>query len=489
MKNALILLCLWGCHLPLLIAQSGVSWSPPLEVASSGTENNHPRIAIDRSGNPLIIWGSVSDQAVYFSRRSGGVFTAPVAVNPAGMPIAAQSWMGPDLASKGDTVYIVVKEVPEASDTSHIYLIRSTNGGISFDAPVQVDDIADSISRFPAVTTDDMGNPLVAFMKFDPSLAEARWVVSKSDDCGGTFATDVLASGWSGGTVCDCCPGAIVTGGTYAAMLYRDANANIRDSWAGISADEGVSFPQGIAIDQQGWMLMSCPSSGPDGVIIGDTLYSTFMNGNGGTNLVYYSKSPLIAPMASAGIPLTGLTAGLSNQNFPRIAAAGSASAIAWRQVNALGQQLAVSFTSDITQGLPAAYDTVWVGSVANIDIAMTEGKIFVVWQDDVSGTVVFAEGTYTPLTHSELGTTNDKPVVFPNPATDSFSILPEQNFPGWVQVSITDPSGKVVMDPDTVYPQGKITLDVSGLANGIYIVSLISSDRVTNYKLIVQHP
>lgn len=86
------------------------------------------------------------------------------------MTVAGAGWMGPDIAAHGDTVYVVFKQSPEGSDSSHIFCARSFDGGQTFNTPVRVDNIADSLSRFPTVTTDDSGNPIIGFMKFNSSF-------------------------------------------------------------------------------------------------------------------------------------------------------------------------------------------------------------------------------------------------------------------------------------------------------------------------------
>jgi hypothetical protein len=63
-------------------------------------------------------------------------------------------------------VYVVFKATPEP-DTSVIFISEDRSIQEQHFHPVQVDLIGDSLSRFPVVTVDDAGNPIVAFMKFD----------------------------------------------------------------------------------------------------------------------------------------------------------------------------------------------------------------------------------------------------------------------------------------------------------------------------------
>ncbi len=134
-----------------------IMWDQPMDIAVAHFDNNHPRLSIDRNGNPLVIWGKVND--VQFTRWNGTAFTQPVKLNPTNITIANADWMGPDIAAHGDTVYVVYKQTPENLTSSHIWCMRSFDGGLNFDAPVQVEFTGDSLTRFPAITTDNQGIP------------------------------------------------------------------------------------------------------------------------------------------------------------------------------------------------------------------------------------------------------------------------------------------------------------------------------------------
>jgi hypothetical protein len=480
MKHFFTLLALVFC----LSANAQITWNMGMNISTNTNGNMHPRMALDRLGNPLVVWGKMSDESVYFSKWNGTMFTTPVKLNPPWMTIATASWQSADIASHGDTVYVVVKRTPEASDTNRIFIFSSFNGGNSFNTPVQLGFIADSISRFPTVTTDAIGNPIVAYMKFNNSFMDSRWVVSKSTDFGNTFSTDVKASGWgSSAEVCDCCPGAIVSSGNKTAMLYRDNNTNIRDIWTGISSNNATSFPSGFEIDNNNWMVMSCPSSGPDGVIIGDTLYSTFMSSGSGAYRTYLSKSSISTGGISSMTNLTGTIAGLSQQNFPRIATDGNAMAIVWKQNVSGVAQLPILFTNDIANGFPASYDTVDLDNITNADIAMSNGKLYVVWQDDGSGTIKYRSGTYNQSTTGINKTNVNSFSLFPNPV--SSTIILQSN------VDLQNAEIKIyTLLGENVYSQNKLgnaTIDVAQLNNGIYFLKVKTNNKLFTQKFIKQ--
>ncbi|MFT5166558.1 MAG: hypothetical protein ACI8P3_001790 [Saprospiraceae bacterium] len=467
-------------------AESQIVWNSTLDVASPSLGNNHPRIVKNDVGNPLVIWGKSNN--VMFSRWNGIGFTAPIVLNPDTISIAEASWMGPDIAAHGDTVYVVFKQTPEDSYSSHIWCIHSYDGGFSFSSPIQVDNIADNISRFPTVTTDTLGNPIVGFMKFDPSFGNPRWVVSRSIDFGSSFSIDALASGWSNSTskVCDCCPGAITSLDNTVAMLYRDNDNNIRDSWAGISNDLGNTFNGGMNIDQQNWTIFACPASGPDGVILGDTLYSTYMSGASGMARVYFNKSSLSEMTGSAGNLLTENIPDLGQQNFPRIANSGKAVAIAWKQVVNGDSQLPVLFTENITAGFSPTYEIIALSNVNNTDLILTSENIFIVWQDDNSGTVKFQSGTYsTPSLIQEKILINDL-TAYPNPSAEAWTIEGYAVYPK-IKIELFDFQGILFysnfIEKNTEFFIHKI--DNSNLISGLYVLRFSHKNFQHSIKLL----
>ena len=453
-----------------LSVQSQISWNMGMNIASSASGNHHPRIVTDAAGNPLVLWGNAA--RAMFSRWNGTAFTAPVMINPMTLNIAEGNWMGPEIASKGDTVYVVFKKIPEADTASHIYLVRSFDGGINFSLPFRVDGLTDTITRFPTVTTDALGNPVVAYMTFNMGFGNAQWAAAKSADFGSTFSPSVLASGWSSAssTVCDCCPGSIASSGSTMAMLYRDNNSNIRDMWAGVSTDAGNSFPQGIAVDQGNWMLMACPGSGPDGIIAGDTLYTVYMSGAATTYLAWLSKTSMLTMTPSTGLTLTGPFTGLSQQNFPRIAYSGSAAAIVWTQtVNGINQ-LPILFTNNITSGFPAVPDTVDVSNITNTDAALANGNIFVVWEDDNSGTVKYRKGTFGTVGFASPLKPGNLFSVYPNPSSGWITVDVQKISAGKLNLKIFNSLGQMIFS-DSEIISGSRRIEVS--ERGIYLLRI----------------
>jgi hypothetical protein len=472
----------------IAFGQNQITWGITSDVSSSTFGYNFPRIVQDGEGDPVISWTFNSN--MYFARWNGSGFTTPATLNS--FPIAGAGWMGPDIASKGDTIFAVYKESPEADTNSHVWCVGSFDGGITFNPPVRVDYIGDNICRFPTITLDGLGNPIVGFMRLNAGFGNAQWVVSRSTNVGGSFSSDVLASGWSSGAseVCDCCPSKIVSEGNAVAMPYRDNNSNIRDTWVGISTDGGANFIGGMDVDQQGWLLMSCPSSGPDGVIIGDNLYTTFTSSASGSARVYYNSSSISALTGSAAMPLDQTSpVALNSQNFPRVDNDMNSMAFVWKQFSDGQQELAVQFTEDITGGINPIQEIIDVDNVGAVDVMMNNGTIWVVWEDVSSGTVKYRSGTYSQSLGIKPGANLQSNItVQPNPSSNLWNISGISQTQR-IHYELSTLNGKLIERNSVLNFDGKFSFELENfkLNSGIYYLIISDDHSIKTVKLIKQ--
>ncbi len=458
MKHIFCLLAL-SFSITTVMAQLNINWTDPIDVAPSTFGNDYPRVVLGENNMPLITWGG--SNKVYFSKLTPSGFTEALQLNNNSTNAYVASWTGPDLASRNDTIYacFMHKEWGKKS-----YLIRSFNSGDSFSEPVLIENYPDSTSRFPTVAIDQAGNPIVGIMKMGTNEENPHFVVRKSFDHGNSFTAESNVGGWSGAEseACDCCPASIKVTDDKVAVFYRDNLHNIRDIYATVSSDYGTTFAQGFAVDDNQWKVFSCPSSGPDGVIIGDTLYTVFFS----KSYCYLSKSS-ISDGSLVSISTLGESPESGTQNFPRIDNYNNKVAISWR-ANSQGTKIFLAYTEDITNGSPFIQDTIYSSSCSSADIALGENGLHVVVEDIADRSVKYLNGTFVTTPTSSIS--NVVVMIYPNPASDYITVEGYNKFDTFNLYGI---DGKLLSTGIAVE-----RIDISGLQSGSYFIELLGSTK-----------
>ena len=116
----------------------------------------------------------------------------------------------------------------------------------------------------------------------------------------------------------------------------------------------------------------------------------------------------------------------------------------------------------------------------------------------NVCGGLLKAGGIYVTrsnmVTNSSLGISDREldlfQTIYPNPASKFVTIEPHRGVYGKAVLMLTDISGKIVYREEysAIHSQDRITLDVSGLENGIYLLSMRSSASSSSAKVVVSH-
>lgn len=374
-----------------LCSAQTVTWGSPTQVAITMYGNTFPRLVLTTGDNPVVTWGTTGK--VYSAMWMGSSFMMPVTLNPSGVTPFMQTWSGAESASSGDTVFVTYTNEPVM--TGHVYIVRSVDGGTTYSDTVRVENIGSEMPRFPAVAVGTGGNPVVNFMRVDMGMGTAEYAVSRSMTGGLTFMPDVNASAITPGSVCDCCPGAITTSGNRHAVMYRNANLNIRTIYAAVSTDGCATFPTNTEVDLTNWMIMSCPSSGPSGVIVGDTLITTWMSSGTGSARVYIGTMNINDQQI--GVNKQIFPAATGSQNYPMIAAKGDTVAVVW-QANVSGSnEVYLSYSLTGAAGIGSTVDTLtaaMTGDQSRPDVEFSNKKLHISYTDDDAGDVKYLAGT-----------------------------------------------------------------------------------------------
>ncbi len=430
-----------------------INWSTPIEIAPSSYSNDYPRIVLDGAEQPLVSWGGANK--IHFSKWTGTTFSTPIQLNNDTTAAYVASWTGADMAARNDTIYVGFMHQDWGRKT---YLVRSFDGGMSFSTPSLLENYSNFTSRFPTIAINQAGQPLVGIMKMTSAGHHPHFVVRQSEDFGMSFTaeTSIITSGQMS-EACDCCPASMSAAGENVALFYRDNKDNVRDVWAATSSDGGIGFNQGFAVDNSNWEIFSCPASGPDGVVIGDSLYAVFFS----DGQCYLSRSDITTASIKK---LQPLSAGLNfnTQNFPRIANRGNAVVIAWKETDNQGPKLKVLYTEDITSDMPFQQETVYFDNFASVDVALAADGIHLVWEDTWSGTVNYVKGTFSSTSLHPI--TANPFVIYPNPATTELFISTNEAMVGY---KIWNAQGVIVVRGET-----SSFIDISMLPKGIYFIN-----------------
>jgi hypothetical protein len=463
-----------------LHAQTGVYWDNEVIVSDGQTYGKlRPRITLNASGNPVIVYGNTN--AINVSVWNGTSFNTPVNVLPAGMQNYISGWTGPDIASAGDTVIVVFKQ--STLETGNVYSVRSTDGGLTFSDTIRVDSHDTGVAWMPSLDMNDQGEITVAFMIHDANWANPRYAVVHSSDAGLSYSDEIEIVSTIPGEACDCCPSEVVMDGTQRTMLFRNNDANIRDIYAVHSSNNGASYDFEENVDQTNWSIAGCPSTGPHGAIVGNSLITTFASSATGNYRNYVTVSDI-----STGLTFQNSYSQndpSSNQNYPRINNSSDTIVLAWREYFGASSEIYVSVASGgqymdlINNGVIANQTT--QGTQTNPDIQVLNGIVHLCYQDDFQNAVIYRSGVVQDVTGIETNSSGDI-TIYPNPAKDRLTIsnLNIEN------ITLIDNQGRI-FKVEMIDNNG-LELNLEKFNSGSYNLKIETQDgNVVNKKLIIE--
>lgn len=252
-------------YLQSALAQQA-SFDNPIPLDNRLGDQVHPHVAASDGNNVYVAYTSeISGQSsILFTRStdSGASFSTPISVSN---DISGSSFSFLNaIAANGDNVYVVWTRV---TDVSSIYLAKSSNGGVSFSSPVQVE--SGGIARAPSITVSG-ANVYVAWQDFStsPTGLDSEIFFSASIDGGNTFDTPVDISG-NAGTISR--NPSIAGSGNNIYVVWTDCNTNglnCRTLYAK-SNDVGITFTIPVALSDPESFLS-------DISILGNTVYVVY---------------------------------------------------------------------------------------------------------------------------------------------------------------------------------------------------------------------
>lgn len=461
-----------------LPAQSDLLVTSPVMVAE-GYGNHHPQIEITNDGRANISWTDHSSESAYFAKHNGvDGFNDPVKLNPDGLGVASYSWSGPDFSIEGSNVYAVFRATNFQS-----YLVKSTDNGLTFGDTVR---IASEPALYPFYPDVAVLNDTVyaTFMNhLDDAGSSPNYVFSRSVDGGESFESFVLASDIMSEEVCDCCPPEILVNDTYVIIFFRDNVDNIRDIKAVISFDRGETFTDWISVDDHGWDINSCPSTGPDARFIDeDRIITTYKSVVDGDTKVFANIYNLATDVSEEMIDIQDAAADNVLLNYPQINIADDQVGIVWEAIGD-GTSIDVFFNhstaSSISFNPENALNLTSVSGVqSKPDVAIASGIYHIVYAESTDGNLYYLQVGEPNAINEE----NQLQItVYPNPVQDAFLI--QNAVPHEISfVTITNLQGQIIWSGNIV---GSARISSQNWPKGVYFVRAENDSKSFTTKLI----
>ena len=358
---------------------SQIIFSPEVEISNHFTGYGRPRMALMANDMPIIIWfNEVSNQTIKISRQiPQGIFTPPVDI--VGSDLEPIGFIGPEIAAKGDTVYITF--ICGIANNS-IMIKKSFDGGLTFSDTIRVSPNDNNFQYYmPNIEVKDDGNPIVSYMKCTHNDTDFEQIVNISMDFGSTFDNEVNASELAPGEPCDCCKSTIVTKGNNVYLLFRNNEVNVRNTYISKSTDGGISFTATQDLDDLNWTINACPTSSPNGVLNGDSILVASRSGATGVNQVYYSNVNSNNLQKNYYRTIDEIGSGLQDQ--VEVAGEGNILGIVWHDNRNMNNACYLSYTIDGTNNIGGSIEmsNSMIGHKKFPDIEYSNGKFYFVYQ------------------------------------------------------------------------------------------------------------
>lgn len=480
MKSYRILVVFFLCSFDVT-AQDFVA-SSPITVAN-GLGNYHPQIEVLGDGELGVIWTSAVGDDLYFAKGDGvDQFLTPVQLNPAGLPVQDYNWSGADLIVEGNNVYVIFRSL--GYETGHIYLVKSTDNGVTFGDTVRVDNMLNHYGQFPDVTVHN-DTVYVAYMTHGFVTMDPQFVVSRSVDGGATFEAEVDVTSWLGDEACDCCQGEIIVDANRVIVFYRENELNTRDIKAVVSHDRGTTFTQYLPIDDHNWTIAACPSTGADArFMTNEIIVSAYRTTVATVPKIYLNEYNVVTDVSLNSMDVNMSGASNSGINYPQIDYDNNLLGIVWE---GLGSGTDIFFNGSSTGiagiiSINAINVTNASNSQSKPDIAIKNGTYHIVYAE-LSGNVVKYCRVYSSTGISEMST--NFTTIYPNPSSGVVTINLANTQNENLLVTVLSAKGDVV---ETRMPQqisGSMNLDLSHLQTGIYFVQLTFDDRTEVHRVV----
>lgn len=389
MRALTILSLLLTCSQQFFAQTGPFNWNAEQQVAPASFQNLRPRLTPNAAGDPVVLWGSNGTGANYAAVGGSSGFSAPVQVTAPGMGLWVADWIGSEIASDGNDVWVTGFGM-NAGQWS-VYGIGSSDGGYTWGDTLRASPLDAKPALYPTVEVGPTG-PIIMYMEHNANFSQPRYVSVTSPNGGTSFNPPVqFSSLYAPGEVCDCCPAHLKSDGNDLFTMFRNNDNNQRDLYVAWSNDNGASFQGAADVEPGSWQLFGCPSSGPSSMIYGDSIRYVWMSGKDGYARVYMGTMH----KTTKQVGYTGVVhvdPNNDSQNFPVIAGEGDNFMIAWEHTSAGDKNVQFVTSTSGTTGIsaPQFAHTNLSGNQTNPDMIYAGGKFHLIWSNGLNGTISY---------------------------------------------------------------------------------------------------
>ncbi len=469
--------------------QVPLTWSQPIVISNDTSFGSlRPRIAVTENGNAIVTWGkSDAVSVVYYSVKTpAGPFSTPQLVSPALVNCRVAETDGPSIAAQVNTVYITYTTWPFA--TTHSYSRKSTDGGLTWAAPVQIDGfLGGNFAMLPHITIDHVNNPHAAMVRVTPAGANPVAGEFCSVNQGVSYVSFVPGSTLIAGNAQDCSLPFQITSGSTHMIVYRNNNSGIRQVYAIKSLNNGATFTSITSVDNTPWNSSACIASGPEAYIWNDTLITVWMTEFSGVKKVRASATRITTLTPSPSRLIDSLqTASSTEQDHPVIIGSGGIVGMAWQAKSATETNYDVALAVSVTgyDGLNPS-QLVNAGATSGISemhptIAYHDSTFHIVYVDRLQNKMFYVTASLraSPTSVKEGNAATARGFIYPNPARQSIVLAAAS------RLSIYDVLGRVVMQREM--RDASQTVDISSLSTGLYFYrAVLEKGTVVTGKLM----
>ena len=380
-----------------------------ITISQNSDGFGRPRVKLTANNAPIIIWRKdASPKTLRASKWNGSAFSSPYDILQNG--ILPSSWDGPEIATKGDTIYVVFTSL--ATSHSAIMLIKSFDGGLNFSDTIRVSE-NNPLHKFRMgnVEINDDGNPVVSYMQYLLNWTEPKQMVNISLSYGSAFLGATEGSALALGEPCDCCKSSLVCDGDKVFLLFRNNESNMRNSYIAKSTDGGISFSSTADMDDYIWNLTSCPATTPRGALSGDSIIVVKRSGATGNNEVVCSSvsAQNLDHLYNQNIDLIpGVI-----QNYPELAVVGDTVLAVWQDNREGYQDCYISLSTEGSYDLSGSIsytDSSFSGQKIDPDVEFKNGNIHLVYLNSTEHKIVYVKA-YIQLLSSLIEYNDLKPL------------------------------------------------------------------------------